>query len=840
MSNSPDSSPSQLTEDSPYSHYSTDTKNNTEIGNLHEHLQSLTPNQKDKVIKSFISDTSLDINIKKKHLATANGADLFSVKDDTEVQSDDTASDSEDNTTPRDVVEIVTSVNSLTRYIDNLTTKELADSRLTQHLSELYTTLDGLVGNDNITTTDLKGILNPDEINESNKSDDMSDVSDLSRTTITIMQHPNIVGTKGNVLVATKDRNTNIKKIIDSMLENDFKRQMIMAQGSERKLRVQFERGFDTDKQFSNVWGSVTNLSAKKKCCYLCGGDLITVDKVVSPEMEHKLPSLEFYTKVHNINQKHPNLLMKWTNYVDKNPIKIQTLYNNINCNLEIWSKKTIDKTDPIQKVADQIAVQLKSFQTDEYLDEQTAENKEFIALLKIHLMEFAYSHHTCNQIKENDNLNTPSSRTKYLNNIHTAVTYGSFPTKGLLNTNSLLRETQIIRDQINNQVVRNNRNVIIGSHMDLMKTFIEEYAVLFEDSTSRTKQRNAKMNYLLKKIMTQSIKDTLNYVIGFKQNEKNKKLDAIRAQQDRNDTEQERKFLAFLNEITLNKQAILKTTSRGKETFYKSKEYGELVITIRKEAFLNRLTEDDLKDIKLDKIYDNLIYNSDLGDKLVKIYNTNKYPFLNDDIALYFSDRLNDKNTAGDGNDEDPDQMEQASNGDRDSVNSRNSSDMAVSSDDGRESGDEEVAKLTDRAAAADAAREEQAYQMSQGMMIPIPEKPKPVKSRQRLGTKTPPLNPVSGMRTRSKSANILQDQLQQDLQGQLPQDLQGQRRRSQRLRPNSTINFGGKRKTNKMRRKQTPKRSMRRKTKNTRSSRKRTHRKTNTNKHTHTRRRR
>ena len=891
---------SQFSPFSPLSKTETDTNNNIEIQRLHEYAQTLNDETKDRVIRNFISSSKLSPSIKKRCLEMP-GQGIFS-QDDPSVnydimnQSDGTTSDNENvpkedtpqEDTPQEVVNIVVHINEVTGSIDKLTNTELLNNTtLNEHLVDLQNKLDDLLKNDNIKADDLNGILNPDEIIENDTS---SVISALSRSTITIMQHPNIVGSKGNVLVANKDRNANIKKIIDAMLENDFKRQMIMAQGSEKKLRAQFERNFDTDKQFVNVWGGTTGsvseqaAFAKKQCCYLCGGQLITVDKVVSPEMEHKFPSLEFYTKVHNINEKYPDLLNKWNQYVENNKSRIQKLYSDINCNRETFVSN-MGGSKPVEKVESKLNVELRVFIVEynlehdsHYSEEELLENKKFIALLKIHLMEFAYSHHTCNQIKENDNLNTGPSRKTYLTHINRAVDDGSFPSKGLLNNNSLIRETRNIKDNVFSEKVRNTRNNIIGVHMELMKKFIEDYALLFEDSTSRTKQGNAKINYLLKKIMTQSIKDSLNYIIKFKQDEKNRKMDEIRRKQSMNDTEKERIILDLLNKITLNKLAYDTATRRQKSGFYTKDDFINLITEISndediKSAVLNG--REGFNSMTPYNIYDNLV-NSELGDNLVNIYNTNKYPFLNDDIALYFSDRLNDNNTSGDINEEeeeakveekveaeakveeeanmedvnDPDSsfesakesgnetddtimMDQANSSDGESSSGKMSLDSGnaprdYSSDEGREPSD--VGSGDDT---LDPDLDPELSQIEASTMIPIhaAEQDYNTRSTSRSSNKTP----VKTGKSMSKSKPTLTKITNRSQSA--PTIIEQQSlRRSPRNKPFS----GGKRKTNKMRQKQTPKRSMRRKTKNTRSSRKRTYRKTNTNKNTHTRRRR
>jgi len=347
-------------------------------------------------------------------------------------------------------------------------------------------------------------------------------------------------------------------------------------------------------------------------------------------------------------------------------------------------------------------------------------------------------------------------------------------------------------------------------------------------------------------------------------------------------DTENDRIFLDFLKEVTINQQIFNAATRRQKGMFYSSPDFQHLLQFIDnfsgngiepniKRAVLNGrdciVCRDSDDNMTPDDIFNNVV-NSPLGDKLVSIYKSNKYPFLNDDIKLYFDDdRLNDNKTSGDskadekeedvketdisfesakesGNDtEDTTGAMQEETSDDETVGSigaKSTGEMSLDSEyaqrddesenrersegEPEDSGDDEVGTITDSA-----PREEPEEPRTMRPIITA-DGSENTRGRSRPSSKTPVKSntprPGFGLRTRSQSTNNISEL-----------------RRSPRNigRPKSTTPFfGGKRKTNKMRRKQTPKRSMRRKPKNTRSSRKRTHRKTNTNKNTHTRRRR
>ena len=872
---------------------------------MRRHAELLSEGERLQVINRFIAHKGLSNEDKERCLGMQVGV-LFKEEIPSQLtQEYESGSDNEDRT-PDDVIELIHDITILNNNLDNIYTKELESGKLNEELTNLNSRLDNILGRDDITSTSLNGVLDPEKIKDPN--DEITVISALSKSTTMIMQNETLSKIRSNLSSENTyqkvDRNTNIKNILKSMLQNDMRRQIHMKDGKDDKLRDQVERFLGTDNQFVNVWSGTDSLGsiddrtkfAKTGCCYLCGGNLVT-NQYTSPEMEHKLPSLEFYTKVHNINEKYPELLGLWKEYIDSKQQRIKDLHIFINCNPTTWNITRMDP-DPIGKVNRRIKVELELFR--DFIEQQGVTQdkfEEFIALLKVHLMEFAYSHHTCNQMKENDNLNTSKLRQNYLSVLATAKEKGSYSSKPLLKESKLHEE----ESNIPKRPELEKRNLIIGGHMNLINQYIEEYALLFVTEDERKQYRTDKSlkEFSLKKLMVQSIKNTIDYIIKTKNIEKQKKMKQIRDEEDVNNTAEYRQILDVLKDLQINKNIFSKLTRRTITNYFRSEPYTQLINSISENkrielAVLNG--RENFTEMEPETMYNNLV-NSSLGNELVSIYKSRRYEdLLNQKIELYFDNaRLNDNNTAGDrneeeveeeaeakakvedpdssfesakesGNEEDIEQMDLANSSDGDSVKSRNSSHMAVSSDDGREPSrepsdagseddeDDEVAKATDTAAAdaADAAaaaaaateeEEEEEYQRSQRPG----SKTLPVKSRQRHGSKTPPFNLGVGRQTRSMSVTIPQDQL--------PQEPQDQRRRSPRFfrTPNSTTNlptkpkptkpnfkFGGKRKTNKMRRKQTPKRSMRRKTKNTRSSRKRTHRKTNTNKHTHTRRRR
>jgi hypothetical protein len=431
------------------------------------------------------------------------------------------------------------------------------------------------------------------------------------------------------------------------MLKNDFKRQHHMQTGKDKKLRDQVERLTGTDPQFINVWGGTTGSLdvrsrwAKTKCCYLCKGPLVTVENGTSPEMEHKLPSLEFYTKVHNINEKYPELLQLWQKYVDNNVKKIQTLYHDINCG-DNWKRDVM--TNPLTTINSLIDKALEKFVTS---INNRPDYDKFIALLKVYLMEFAYAHHTCNQLKENDNLSTAKAREVYLKNINAACTNGKFLSKPLLKESKLRHEIQSISSDLT------DRNPIIGGHMTLLNEYIGQYALFLvagftQEEHDKYKTSKRIQEYCLKKMMVQSIKDTVDFIITTKNNEKRvNKMKLSASRQNQKNAAENEEFAAYapilraLNELSELKSEYNEITNvRQKTNFTKSTDPDNLYnLTVNKirtfaypyndgivRAILNRQDGELIDDIKIIKGMDpNLMYsnllNSELGGQLNRVY---------------------------------------------------------------------------------------------------------------------------------------------------------------------------------------------------------------------------
>ena len=225
-------------------------------------------------------------------------------------------------------------------------------------------------------------------------------------------------------------------------------------------VRRSAEHEKTAEKQMKQVWG--VNLTAKAKTpnyhCYLCGGNIVvknTADEKVSPEMEHKLPCTYFYAKFPSIFRVFDEVLIKWISWVDEdgnverenaihilyylmNPIEnntfndeevnkqFNTIFKDFKADTEVRALANDPEfTDKVvaylqKKNTNNSSTEFDNVQFNEYL-------QDFGVVLKGYLMEFAYSHHYCNQIKSNYFLKKPSGSStsnvdNYYNYLYHAV----------------------------------------------------------------------------------------------------------------------------------------------------------------------------------------------------------------------------------------------------------------------------------------------------------------------------------------------------------------------------------------------------------------------------------
>lgn len=230
-------------------------------------------------------------------------------------------------------------------------------------------------------------------------------------------------------------------------------------------VRKSAEHDKTAEKQMKQVWG--VNLTKKAKSsdfhCYLCGGN---ITNGASPEMEHKLPCTYFYAKFPSIFRVFDKVLIEWISWVDEdgntereiaiqdlyyemNPIennnfngqqvntKFNTIFNDFKENTEV--RALANDSDFRNKVVAYLQKKNTSENPTEFNDDQLNEYlDDFGVVLKGYLMEFAYSHHYCNQIKSNHFLkknptNPTDTNTKvhqYYDYLYAAVINNNFQPK--------------------------------------------------------------------------------------------------------------------------------------------------------------------------------------------------------------------------------------------------------------------------------------------------------------------------------------------------------------------------------------------------------------------------
>lgn len=397
----------------------------------------------------------------------------------------------------------ITKITKATERIDAMSVETLAkldEAELTQMLNDLlkkqeYEELRNIfkmqqikankeANNDKET---LKGKpANYDECSQSdNENSQMTNQSCIS--TATMMEETIKEIHKNNVIrkIEHKNRQDTVKTILDVRYKKKI---------NFENIRTAVEEGKSTNEQMSRIWGNYIEGETFKDrhCCYLCGGELVnkdkefvglTFNKSLKPEIEHKLPAIEFYGKVHNIinREEYKILFGKWEDFInnpDSNDLLLE-VYNSINCNEteeDIMDNALNSLCDIFQKKNEE----------NDYID-------KFICLIKINLIEFAYSHHTCNQVKSNNNLRKSAniyteSIQEYLSNL-----------KNVINKNNInIEDGQQMIGLIKSYKLQHEKNNILGSienpknakriegNMRLINSLINDYTNLCGKTPTR------------------------------------------------------------------------------------------------------------------------------------------------------------------------------------------------------------------------------------------------------------------------------------------------------------------------------------------------------------------
>ena len=410
------------------------------------------------------------------------------------IEEEEEEEEEEEKDTPAEVLEVKGQLNQIYKDLTEAEDKEEAKRLAKEHVEQTMSTFElALQDNKDINDEDILSIIDDSKIKTTCKSGS-SECSNLSILTNLILELPEVKKKAGNKTVETAKRCKNVENIMDAILNTNPDTYKFTKTHETQKLRFDSERNTDSDLQFENVWGTIADV--KTECCYICEGKLVDIPGMdISPEMEHKLPSIEFYTKVHNINEKYPDLLHKWKTYITSNAAQVKILYMHINCNGLRWYQQ------PDMFLTPQFNKLLNPFITPNSSDPNI---NKFIALLKVYLMEFAYSHHLCNQVKDNDNLNTSNLRTQFINKINACIDKS--------NRNEPLNQSRVRPHKVGPEkqyIQFNSKNHnIIGAHFNLINFYIEEYADLCNPGVKISRQMKLKI------IMVQSIKATINYII--------------------------------------------------------------------------------------------------------------------------------------------------------------------------------------------------------------------------------------------------------------------------------------------------------------------------------------
>lgn len=526
-----------------------------------------------------LNSSTLDFNAKYGIMTDYLNPNVYSDSSETQDEEEEEEDEAGPNQaiedeaeTPDEVLTVINGLNSIYNKLINAEDKEQAKQMAKHHVTEIMNTFENaLKENQAINDEDILSIIDDSKIKTTCKSGS-SECSNLTILTSLILQLPEVKTKSGNKPVETAKRRENVENIMDAILSTNPAKHKFIQTHETQKLRHDNERNTDSDLQFENVWGTIADV--KKKCCYICEGKLVDIPGI-SPEMEHKLPSIEFYTKVHNINEKYPDLLQKWQTYITVNAEKVNSLYMYINCNGKQWYQ------DHVRFLTPQFGKLLSPFIESNNSDSNI---NIFIALLKVYLMEFAYSHHVCNQVKDNDNLNTSILRTQFINKINACIDKSDRNVElnqARVKPHKVTAEKEFIR-------FNDNSNKIMGAHFNLINHYIQEYADLYSPGVNITSQMKLKI------IMVQSIKATINYIIS-RQNAIMQKNQGVLSNIDAN-----QRYIPMLNELDALKKSQDEynaaaaggrrrmTTFNGKYPFYSKTAYANKLADYENE--LNEL----------------------------------------------------------------------------------------------------------------------------------------------------------------------------------------------------------------------------------------------------------
>ena len=265
----------------------------------------------------------------------------------------------------------------------------------------------------------------------------------------------------------------NMKTIFDLEIE--------VAQTLRSKIRKDTALGIVEKQQFRDLWGSyVFNQSKTNGCvCYLCG---LPIVPEAPPEMEHKIPSPVMFTTIMHYRQmtmfyadepikSQDSVYTRWHRFINTdmtNRIKLLKLYKLINGGHTSDRNPNDYPKDGIDTLFSEI---FKAFLSTIPYIKRKGKGDFFRYLIKYWLLEFAYSHHLCNQAKSD--LPICHTSPKYYNAFSRSV---EKRLQNKENDSKTKQEANIIGGVVkvvNNIINRKPRTCAMFEHMEETRTNI-------------------------------------------------------------------------------------------------------------------------------------------------------------------------------------------------------------------------------------------------------------------------------------------------------------------------------------------------------------------------------
>ena len=207
-----------------------------------------------------------------------------------------------------------------------------------------------------------------------------------------------------------------VKSIAKCMYKKDVKLDVRKAMSPESSA----------EKEMQVILGKVAAAyaSSGESKCYLCGGTLTgrkveisSVDKRID-EVDHKVPCKTFYAMFRFVKREFPDEYSEWIQYIksdyivyikqDKTPgDRLEYVYSTINNSSEL-TDETLNRA--FEQVEDGFSNYLKNRQIT-FPDGTMA---RFNRIVRAYLLEFAYTHHVCNQVKSDNDLSVDEILNKY------------------------------------------------------------------------------------------------------------------------------------------------------------------------------------------------------------------------------------------------------------------------------------------------------------------------------------------------------------------------------------------------------------------------------------------